>query len=629
MNAATRKQIEQLVRANAELDAAAKAAENSVLAGFRKAEAYALRRTAELLATAPNFAKTDLQARLAWYLQNIPSQELAGSSRYFSAVQSYVDKYDEIGKLAEKVLGAGGVKADFTTIPKEFIEAMKKRDLIQFADLNQAAHLRLDQQLLDSVVVGRTPAGALQSIRSTITGSYKWGKGRGLYEWHAGTYARTAQMRTARQMLVAKADELQLKEFLYVGPVDSKKRPFCLQIVGTVLNRQEIEDLDNGQTGDTFSDGGGYNCRDTWSPVDKAFAKKLKEEPQETKGAVKNAAAKAAPKPKPAPPAKPAPDPLEKPPVNPKDWAPAKSVEEATTWAKERDLANNIDFGKLHLEAANEMNRRIAAHLERFPHLRKRLDFMGSMQGRKKYLRRVYGENMKRRADHLYPEQSEEWRIAQAKKWTNQALKKVKSDGVAVQTQDWTYNDITTGQNHAIGRGVQINEKYMAKARTVTVEEIVADPNGPFGIGRTADGTLIKGSLKKVEKKIEPIEEWRKNNISAIKNKWHPEGTESVAATVDHELGHLIDFGNLPPGGSFRAGNISRSDVFHKIYKAQGNIKTMEDELSRYAAHKYPWSNDPIEMIAEAWSEFLNNPNARGLCKEIGEVLLRILAEAT
>ena len=37
----------------------------------------------------------------------------------------------------------------------------------------------------------------------------KWGKGRGLYEWHAGTYARTAQMRNARQMLKVKADELQ------------------------------------------------------------------------------------------------------------------------------------------------------------------------------------------------------------------------------------------------------------------------------------------------------------------------------------------------------------------------------------------------------------------------------------
>lgn len=287
------KWVKELVTANRELDLAARSAENAILAGFRRAEATALGRISELLVSAPNFSKTDLQARLAWYLQNLPSQELAAAdAQYFRAVKGYLDKYTSIGGLAEKVLAAGQVPENFTLIPKELISALQKRDLVQFADLKNAAHNRLDKQLLDAVVVGRTPAGALADIKGTITGSYPWGKTRGLYEWHAGTYARTAQMRFARQTLKAKADELKLEWFVYIGPVDSKKRPFCLELVGGVYNRQQIEDFDNGQTGDTFSDGGGYNCRDTWSPVDKKFAEELNQDTAETKTEVNKEVAK-------------------------------------------------------------------------------------------------------------------------------------------------------------------------------------------------------------------------------------------------------------------------------------------------------------------------------------------------
>ena len=71
------KTIADIVRANGELERAAARAEASLLASFRRAEAKAFTRIAELLADAPNFSSTDLKARLAWYFQNIPSNEIA------------------------------------------------------------------------------------------------------------------------------------------------------------------------------------------------------------------------------------------------------------------------------------------------------------------------------------------------------------------------------------------------------------------------------------------------------------------------------------------------------------------------------------------------------------------------
>ena len=36
-----------------------------------------------------------------------------------------------------------------------------------------------------------------------------------------------------------------------------------------------------------------------------------------------------------------------------------------------------------------------------------------------------------------------------------------------------------------------------------------------------------------------------------------------------------------------------------------------------------------MEMLAEAWSEFLNNPNVRPLAREIAEEMLKILGGTT
>lgn len=276
--------IKDLVSANLALEAEAAKAEAEILALFKRAEARAFSRIAELMQTAPNFSTEELQRRLEWYFANIPSNEIAQAQLlYGEGVVSYLDKYPGLGKLAESVLGAGGIPKDFVNIPKELIDALRTRDVTFFNELNAEALRRLDRQLLDSVVIGHTPSNALAQIKGVITGSYPRRQTSGLYEWHAGTYARTANTRFSRQILKAKADELNLETFVYIGPVDSKNRPFCLGIVGGAFTRLEIEELDNGQTGDVFSDGGGFNCRHTWSPVSQNIFDELREDPDGSK----------------------------------------------------------------------------------------------------------------------------------------------------------------------------------------------------------------------------------------------------------------------------------------------------------------------------------------------------------
>ena len=265
-----------LVRANQRLEKAAAAAEDKVIASFLRAESRIFSRVSSLLSEAPRFDQENLNARLRWYFENVPSVEVARENAgYFGAVNSYLDQYPRIGKMAEDILAAGRVERDLVGIPRELVDALRNRDKVHFEDLNTAALQRLDDTLLSSIVVGRTPANTLAAMKGVITGEYPWGNRKGLYQWHAGTYVRTAQMRFSRQILKAKADEIGLETFVYTGPVDEVTRDFCLDLVGTTHTRAEIEQMDNGQTGSVFTDGGGYNCRHSWSPVNRRVASDL------------------------------------------------------------------------------------------------------------------------------------------------------------------------------------------------------------------------------------------------------------------------------------------------------------------------------------------------------------------
>jgi hypothetical protein len=70
-----------------------------------------------------------------------------------------------------------------------------------------------------------------------------------------------------RQVEALLSDESEEPVYAYMGPADEKTRDFCLEHVGKVYTREQIDELDNGQLNDVFLTGGGYNCRHQWMEV--------------------------------------------------------------------------------------------------------------------------------------------------------------------------------------------------------------------------------------------------------------------------------------------------------------------------------------------------------------------------
>jgi SPP1 gp7 family putative phage head morphogenesis protein len=92
---------------------------------------------------------------------------------------------------------------------------------------------------------------------------------------------------------------------------------------------------------------------------------------------------------------------------------------------------------------------------------------------------------------------------------------------------------------------------------------------------------------------------------------FHPIDCNTPKSTFDHEFGHVLDY----------VYKVSDSptvlDLYDKLLKDQEFTKS----ISRYA------STNRKELVAEAWAEYLNNPEPRAVSKQIGELIMSKIKE--
>jgi len=131
---------------------------------------------------------------------------------------------------------------------------IKLRELLSVSD---AALRRVEQTLLRGIVGAQDRAELLNELLAELEVTLP--QARTIYDTALSEFSRIAVTSTA----TGESGEA----FLYSGPIDGLTRPFCLDLVGKVYARSDIDAMDNGQLDNTLITGGGYNCRHTWLPV--------------------------------------------------------------------------------------------------------------------------------------------------------------------------------------------------------------------------------------------------------------------------------------------------------------------------------------------------------------------------
>jgi len=243
---------------------------------IQRAEARLFEKMAALIAESPDLSSVSVKARLRWYMDNALSEaKMLKATGYTKAANEYIALLSEIADKAS--LASRAAAPAFTGVPDEFVQFMQGRTYDDLQFLGTEAINQIDTDLLQMSVGGYTHGEMLAELKAVITGEYPWGERMGLYEWHAGTYVRTAAQRSAQLFMNYQAERYGLDNFMYVGPLDSKTRPFCRRLLGEVFSRAEIDKMENGQTMNVFTTCGGYNCRHKWVAVSDEVAQAISE----------------------------------------------------------------------------------------------------------------------------------------------------------------------------------------------------------------------------------------------------------------------------------------------------------------------------------------------------------------
>ena len=97
-------------------------------------------------------------------------------------------------------------------------------------------------------------------------------------------------------------------------------------------------------------------------------------------------------------------------------------------------------------------------------------------------------------------------------------------------------------------------------------------------------------------------------------DRFHPINCYTVKAIIDHEIGHVLDY----------TITASKDYLIRKLFRQNRNkeeVRTMSENLSKYA------DTTTREFIAEAWSEYCNNPEPRKLATTVAKRLIAIYHE--
>ena len=91
--------------------------------------------------------------------------------------------------------------------------------------------------------------------------------------------------------------------------------------------------------------------------------------------------------------------------------------------------------------------------------------------------------------------------------------------------------------------------------------------------------------------------------------RFHPQGCDTIRSILDHEIGHQID------DMLDLWDNVEIARLFKSMTPGE-----MTNKLSRYA-----WDNSNMmkerEFVAEAWAEYVNNPEPREVARKVGEII--------
>ncbi len=175
--------------------------------------------------------------------------------------KAYMSFYNTIDKEAQAIVSKSMTTIlkrmdDWGTITPEMLSALSHIGASKIMVAGKGLTNHWNNVIQRGVMLGQDE-GTIRKLLKEKTGEL---------DHHIRTEVNTALNTYSRSVNYEMAkNDTALRKYRYEGPVDGKTRPFCLDMVEAGdLNMGAIEE----RFGGAFIEGGGYNCRHQWVPVD-------------------------------------------------------------------------------------------------------------------------------------------------------------------------------------------------------------------------------------------------------------------------------------------------------------------------------------------------------------------------
>lgn len=167
---------------------------------------------------------------------------------YAGAIDDLTDVYQSLLiKFPDEILAK---------IPPGMIQTLQDLDMEFYFENVRDVGFELKKQLVQASIGGVEEINMKEALLKASTT---------LSAPQIGTLTNTSLRTMSRTAFASGAAELPKDtKFFYDGPNDDKTRDYCLQILQAgEMTRAEI----NSQFPGAFTNGGGFNCRHSWTPV--------------------------------------------------------------------------------------------------------------------------------------------------------------------------------------------------------------------------------------------------------------------------------------------------------------------------------------------------------------------------
>ena len=158
----------------------------------------------------------------------------------------------------------------FTGMDRTTMEVLRDGYWREYLSIGEVQKNKVIQALYNQVIAGEKFSTLVNTIEQTLMGSDAVGvTGRPLAQY-SRLYARDMVMNYQQEVTLKKAEDINLRHFLYVGDIIATTRDFCRRRVGKYYTKKQIESWTYrwaGKAGPAMTYRGGYNCRHHWQPI--------------------------------------------------------------------------------------------------------------------------------------------------------------------------------------------------------------------------------------------------------------------------------------------------------------------------------------------------------------------------